>query len=337
MIEAPPLPKSHLDDQETRRSDLQRIAVVIPAYKVKAHVLDVIRKMPPEVSRIIIVDDACPESSGDFIVENNTDSRVTVLKNAKNQGVGGAMITGYKHALETDATIVVKVDGDGQMDPEFIPYLIKPILDNRADYAKGNRFFRLESVQSMPPMRIFGNTVLSFMAKLSTGYWNIFDPTNGYTAIHTKVLAELPLDKVSKRYFFETDMLFRLNTLRAVVVDVPMRAKYLSEISNLQINQVIPEFLAKHTLNLLKRLFYNYWLRSFSIFTVELCVGLLMVAGGSIFGTTMWYKYASQNVPAPTGIIMFAALPIIVGIQFILSFLSWDAHNVPTDPIQRRL
>ncbi len=151
----------------------------------------------------------------------------------------------------------MKIDGDGQMDPSLIPVFVFPIAAGEADYAKGNRFFDLETIRIMPKVRLFGNAVLSFMCKLSSGYWNLFDPTNGYTAIHADVARRLPFDKISRRYFFETDMLFRLNTLRAVVVDVPMEAKYGNEESNLKISRIVGEFFAKHVRNFLKRIFYN--------------------------------------------------------------------------------
>jgi glycosyltransferase involved in cell wall biosynthesis len=314
-----------------------KLAVIIPAYKVSRHILDVIAKIGPQTKRIYVIDDACPEHSGDIVEANCRDPRVMVIRHETNQGVGGAMITGYRQALAEDMTVAVKVDGDGQMDPAFVPYLIKPILSGRADYTKGNRFFNLESLGPMPPVRIFGNALLSFMAKLSTGYWNIFDPTNGYTAIHVKVLSQLPLGKIAKRYFFETDMLFRLNTVRAVVVDVPMDSRYGDEVSNLQVSHVIPEFMYMHAVNFCKRFFYNYLLRNFSAFTIQAVVGTLFVIGGSSFGAVMWFRFASRNVPATSGIVMFAALPIILGIQMVLSFLHWDAQNVPTDPLQHRL
>ena len=189
------------------------VAVAIPCYKVTQHVLEVIRTIPASVSRIYAVDDACPSGSGAFIQQHCTDPRVQVLFNPENQGVGGAVVTAYRQAVADGMDIVVKIDGDGQMNPRLLPLFVRPIQDRRADYTKGNRFFRPESVRGMPAMRLFGNAVLSFMTKLSCGYWSIMDPTNGYTAIHTSLLRELPLDKLERRYFFETDMLFRLNTL----------------------------------------------------------------------------------------------------------------------------
>ncbi|MGE8450846.1 MAG: glycosyltransferase family 2 protein, partial [Pseudomonadales bacterium] len=181
-----------------------KIAVAIPCYKVTQHVLGVIRDIGPEVEKIYAVDDACPAGSGRFIEENNTDTRVRVLYNPENRGVGGAIVTAYKAAIADGMDIVVKIDGDGQMDPSLLPLFVRPLLRRQADYTKGNRFYRPESVQDMPPVRLFGNAVLSFMTKLSCGYWNVMDPTNGYTAVRTCVLAELPLDKLESRYFFET-------------------------------------------------------------------------------------------------------------------------------------
>ena len=202
-----------------------KIAVVIPSYKVKAHILNVISSIGPEVDLIYVVDDKCPQESGNHVLMNNKDERVKVIFNDTNKGVGGAVMNGYQSAIADGAEIIIKIDGDGQMDPSLIVDFIRPIIDGEADYTKGNRFFNLESLASMPKIRLFGNAVLSLMTKLSSGYWNLFDPTNGYTAIHADIAKYLPFEKISNRYFFETDMLFRLNTLKAVVIDIPMEAK----------------------------------------------------------------------------------------------------------------
>jgi len=185
-----------------------RVAVAIPCYKVTRHVLSVIGAIGPEVESIYAVDDACPEGSGGFIEKNNTDPRVRVLYHVENQGVGGAVITAYKAALIDGIDVVVKIDGDGQMNPALVPNFVRAIVRGKADYTKGNRFYRPESLRSMPWLRLFGNAGLSFVNKMSTGYWPIMDPTNGYTAIHTAVLRELPLDKLARGYFFESDMLY---------------------------------------------------------------------------------------------------------------------------------
>ncbi|AOU96447.1 glycosyl transferase [Achromobacter ruhlandii] len=209
---------------------------------------------------------------------------MVVLRNEVNRGVGGAVMAGYRAAIDAGHDILVKVDGDGQMDPRLIPDFIAPIVLGNADYTKGNRFFDLETLRAMPGKRLFGNAVLSFMTKFSSGYWDLFDPTNGYTAIHARVAEHLPFDKISERYFFETDILFRLNLIGAVVVDVPMDAHYADEVSNLKISKIVGEFSLKHIRNSLKRIFYNYYLRGFSIASLELPLGILLFTFGVVYG-----------------------------------------------------
>ena len=253
------------------------VAVVLPCYKVASHIQEVISLIPDSVSHIVVVDDGCPQGSGKLVQDQVKDPRVTVLFNKTNQGVGGAMIAGYKWVLEnTDAEIVVKVDGDGQMDPRRIPALILPIFSKEADYTKGNRFDSLEDLEQMPRIRIFGNAVLSIFSKFSSGYWNISDPTNGFTAIHRSVLTRIKLEKLRKGFFFESDMLFRLAIIRAVVIDVTMSAQYGVEKSNLNIKKVLSEFPQRHFVNLLKRTFYNYYLREWNVASFELPLGLIL-------------------------------------------------------------
>lgn len=308
------------------------IAVVIPCYKTSAHVCDLIRGIGDEVGVIIVVDDCCPEKSGTLVEENCDDPRVRVIYHSLNQGVGGAVLTGYQAAIEMGADVIVKVDGDGQMDPSLIPVFVEPIISGEADYTKGNRFFDLEEIRAMPNIRIFGNAVLSFMTKLSSGYWDVFDPTNGYTAIHADVARYLPFTKISRRYFFETDMLFRLNTLRAVVVDVPMDAKYGDEVSGLKISQIVGEFLFKHVRNFGKRIFYNYYLRDMSLASIELPLGLLLLISGAGFGGYHWLESARNGVVTTAGTVMLAALPILMGGQLLLAFLGYDIASVPRRP-----
>lgn len=309
------------------------IAVVIPSYKVRAHILNVIAAIGPEVCKIYVVDDCCPEESGAFVTQNATDPRVVVLKNPENQGVGGAVMTGYKAALADGMDIVVKIDGDDQMDPSLIMDFVTPIIRGEADYTKGNRFFDLEKIRAMPKARLFGNAALSFMTKLSSGYWDLFDPTNGYTAMHTDVIRHLPFHKISRRYFFETDVLFRLSTLRAVVIDIPMDAKYGDEVSNLKISKVVGEFLVKHIRNFAKRIFYNYYLRNMSLASIELPLGIMLVAGGMFVGAGHWIESAQTHTPTPAGSVMLAALPIIIGTQFLLAFIGYDIASTPKRPI----
>jgi len=221
------------------------------------------------------------------------------------------------------------------MDPRFIPCLVAPILSGEADYTKGNRFYNLEEIREMPFVRLFGNAVLSLMTKLSSGYWDLFDPTNGYTAIHADVARYLPFKKISRRFFFETDMLFRLNTLRAVVVDVPMDAKYGDEESNIRISKIVGEFFVKHFCNFLKRIFYGYYLRDMSLASIELPLGVLLLISGCGYGIYHWIDSFQKSVVTPSGTVMLAALPILLGFQFILAFLGYDISNVPRRPLHK--
>jgi dolichol-phosphate mannosyltransferase len=312
------------------------VAVVIPSYRVTRHILEVLAAIGPEVARIYVVDDNCPDGSGQFVREHCRDPRVVVVEHAENQGVGGAVMSGYRAALADGAVVIVKVDGDGQMNPALIPSFIGPILAGEADYTKGNRFFDLEAIRSMPPLRLFGNAVLSLLTKLSSGYWDLFDPTNGYTAIHRDVARHLPFHKISRRYFFETDMLFRLNTMHAVVADVPMDAVYGEEVSNLKISKIVTEFIARHAVNFCKRVFYNYYLRDMSLASVELPLGLALVLAGSGYGIVHWAMSARVGLTTPAGTVMLAALPILMGTQLILAFLAYDIAALPRRPIHKK-
>lgn len=311
------------------------IAAVIPCYKVTAHVLDLIACIGPEVGLIIAVDDACPDGSGRLLEERCTDPRVVVVFHQDNRGVGGAVMTGYRHAIESGADVIVKLDGDGQMDPALLPRFVAPILAGAADYTKGNRFYDLRHISRMPAQRLFGNAVLSFMSKLSSGYWDTFDPTNGYTAISSDMAAMLPLDRISERYFFESDMLFRLGTFRAVVRDVPMDANYGDEVSNLRIGKVLGEFLGKHVRNFGKRVFYNYFLRDVTIASLELVAGVALLLFGLLYGGWHWWQSLASGQTAATGVIMLAAMPVLVGLQLLLAFLAYDIASVPRHALGR--
>lgn len=310
------------------------VAVVVPAYKVRAHIEDVIRTIPDYVSFIYVVDDACPDRSGELAAQS-PDPRVRVVYNERNMGVGGAVMAGYRQALEDGHDILVKVDGDGQMDPGMMIEVVRPIAEGEADYAKGSRFYDLTYIGNMPAVRIFGNAVLSLLSKASTGYWDILDPTNGYTAIHADAARRLDFSKISSRYFFETDILFRMSLLRAVVVDVPMDARYGDEVSNLKISKIVGEFVYKHLRNAAKRVFYNYFLRDFTIASVELVVGTLLLASGAVFGLFTWGQSIAHGVETPAGTVMVAALPVMLGLQLLLAFVAYDIARVPRRSIRK--
>ncbi|MFN3585485.1 glycosyltransferase family 2 protein [Phenylobacterium sp.] len=328
------LPPSPLGSAAPQGLSLEGAGVwlVVPCFKVTAHILNVIAKAPPWVEGIVCVDDACPDGSGDFIEARNTDPRVVVVRLPENQGVGGATLAGYREAVRRGGRVLVKVDGDDQMDLDHCAYLVAPILLGEADYAKGNRFTSISHLRTMPGIRVFGNAVLSFAAKVSTGYWNIFDPTNGYTAIEAHV-ATLVLEKrVSKRFFFETDLLYHLGTLRAVVRDVPMPARYADEVSNIRIGRIIGPFALKHLRNFAQRVIGQYFVRDFNAASLELMFGALSV----LFGVGYALSYIAHRVPgqaASAGVVMMAALPIILGAQLLLQAMNFDVLNVPSRPI----
>ena len=310
-----------------------RIAVVIPCYRVRDRVLDVIEKIGPEVGWIFAIDDACPVQSGQWIQQHCSDPRVKVITHEANQGVGGAVISGYLQAIQTAASVVIKLDGDGQMDPGLIARFAAPLLAGQADYAKGNRFHRIGFSRSMPTVRLAGNAALSLLTKLSSGYWQVADPTNGYTAIHRELIAEIELDQVARRYFFESDLRYHLNQLRAVVIDIPMRARYEGEPSSLEPTKVAVPFLFGHLRNTLRRITYSYFLRGFSVASVELALGgALMVLGGA-YGAWQWAHSSASGIPATAGTVMLAALPIILGFQMLLSWLNYDVAAGPRQPL----
>jgi len=305
------------------------IAVVIPCYKVRNEVFDVIEKIPDYVSSIICVDDACPQKTGKHIIENCKNQKVIVIFHEKNKGVGGATKTGYKKALQLKSEIIVKVDGDGQMDPGLIKDLIEPIILKKANYVKGNRFYSYEDIKEMPPIRLIGNSILSFVNKIVSGYWSIMDPTNGFTAISLSSLDKLNLDKIADDYFFESDMLFRLNINRVIIAEFPMKSEYLNHNSSLVISKVVKSFPLRYINRFLKRIIYTYYLRDFSMGSIYPFISLISLAFGIIEGSFVWRKSILTGIPATSGTVMLAALPVILGVQTLLSFLQIDINNEP--------
>ena len=312
------------------------IAVVVPCFRVSRQIMDVLGRIGDEVDRIFVVDDSCPEYTGDVVERECTDRRVVVVRHPLNLGVGGAVVTGYRAALEEGADIVVKVDGDGQMDPAFLPTIVRDIVAGRADYTKGNRFYDLDLLRGMPKVRLFGNAMLSLVNKVASGYWDVMDPTNGYTAIHRTALSRLPLDKLDRGYFFESDMLFRLSTIRAVVRDVPMAARYDDEPSSLRIGRVAVSFPVKYLRAAAKRMFYSYFLRDFNAASLQFVLAAVIGVAGIAFGIVKWMESRMTGIPATAGTVMLAALPTLIAIQLLLSALHYDIGNVPREPLQSR-
>ncbi|NJN79884.1 MAG: glycosyltransferase family 2 protein [Anaerolineales bacterium] len=315
-----------------------RIVIIIPAYRVEKNIKTVLTGLPDYIKHIIVVDDASPDSTAQVITAlSNSDKRLILIQHSQNQGVGGAMISGFRKALELDAQIIVKLDGDGQMDASHIPALITPLIQGKADYTKGNRFRDFVSLQKMPLIRRVGNLGLSFLTKAATGYWNIFDPTNGFFAIRAEILTQLPLEKIDKRYFFETSMLANLYLLNAFVMDVPIPAKYGNEKSHLSIYRSLLEFPYKLLVTFLRRVLLKYYIYDFSILSLYILTAFPLLLFGLTFGITKWIQYAQLGIAAPTGTVMLPTLCVILGIQIMLSAIEIDMKATPKQPLSQPL
>jgi glycosyltransferase involved in cell wall biosynthesis len=290
----------------------------------------VIETMPDYVDHIIIVDDCSPDDTSD-VVRRVADGRVTLIRHEENQGVGGAIITGHKAAMELGSDVNVVMAGDAQMDPAYLPALLDRVTRDGYGFAKANRFFAPESFEGMPRHRVFGNIVLSFMTKLASGYWNLFDPQNGYTAIRTEVLRRVPLDRVSRRYSFENDLLIHLNILQVGAVDVPIPAVYADEVSSIRLSKVVPELLNLFMRGFWRRIWYRYVLWSFSPIALLLVLGLVLFGIGTVVALWVCFQIAS-SVIATAATVMLAALPLMIGTQMLISALQLDIQASPSQP-----
>jgi glycosyltransferase involved in cell wall biosynthesis len=311
------------------------VAVIIPAYRAEATIERVLKGIPPWVDAIYVVDDASPDETAG-IVRASADPRVRLLAHEANRGVGAATVTGYRQALADGAGICVKMDADDQMDPTYLPALIEPLVAGLADYTKGNRFHDVEAIRQMPPARKVGNAGLSFLVKAASGQWHLFDPTNGYTAIHRSVLAALDLRQAHSRYFFETSMLFLLKQLGAVIEDVPIPARYGDGPSSLSTGRALIEFPGLLGRYALRRILWQYFVADFSAVSLFLVCGVPLVLYGLGFGLYHWIDGHQRGVAAPTGTIMLAVLPLILGFQLLLQSLVLDVQAAPPRPFQAR-
>lgn len=306
------------------------IAAVVPAYREELMIAKVIETMPDFVDHIVIVDDCSPDRTAEVVLEQH-DDRVTLVRHEVNQGVGGAIVTGHRAAIELGSDVNVVMAGDAQMDPDYLPDLLNKVTDDGFGFAKANRFYGPESFRGMPGHRVFGNVVLSFMNKLASGYWNLFDPQNGYTAIRTSVLRRVELDRVSKRYSFENDLLIKLNILQVSATDVPIPAVYGEEVSSIRLRKVIPELLHKLTAGYWSRIWYRYVLWSFSPIALLLFAGILLTLLGT--GIAIWVMFQiASSVVATAATVMLAALPLMIGIQMLIAALQLDIQATPDQP-----
>ena len=312
-----------------------RIAVVIPAYHAVGSIAKVVRKIPPTVRIIIIVADDTREDLTPVLRELG-DSRVHLVAHQQNQGVGGATLTGYGCALQLGADIVVKIDSDDQMDLNYFDDLVAPLIDLSADYTKGNRFLHQEELRSMPIIRRVGNQGLSFLTKLATGYWKIYDPTNGYTAISRRALELLDPGKISRNFFFETSMLAELHKLDAVVEDVPIPAIYNDQGSAIRIPREFLLFSTNLTYRIFERIIRQYFRFDFSAVSFYLLSSLILGVFGVVWGIVKWIRSDQTGIPATTGTVLIAVLPIILAVQFFVQAVALDIASTPTIPLASR-
>lgn len=315
-----------------------RIAAVIPAYGVEKQIQGVLRDLPPYLKHIIVVDDASGDRTASLVsAAARRNRRLVLVRHATNQGVGAAVATGLRKARELGADIVVKIDGDGQMDMSYLPALLAPLVLGKADYAKGNRFRDFGALRKMPIIRRIGNMGLGFLAKAATGYWHLFDPTNGFVAIRADTLDQLPLDQIDRGYYFEISMLANLYLLGAVVQDIPMPARYRDEVSNLAVERVLLEFPWKLLATGVRRVVMKNFLYDFSMVSIYLLTGVPLLLFGVIFGGIKWLQYWRLGIPAPTGTVILPTLAVLLGIQLLLSAVESDLRAVPREPLSQPL
>lgn len=319
---------SSLGDYKFNMYKSRRITTVVPAHNEAQHISHVIRTMPDFVDHVIIVDDCSNDGTSETALACG-DPRLIIQRTLSNQGVGGATILGYRKAIELNSDIIAKMDGDGQMPSEYLSSLLESIIEQGYDYAKGNRFLTAKSLALMPRHRLFGNIVLTFMTKLASGYWHIFDPQNGYTAIKTDALRTLNLDAIHKRFFFENDMLVHLSLGSFRVKDVAIPAHYGEEVSDMNIFKIGSTFPPLLLRRYSQRIYQKYVLRDFSPIALFLFLGLILFFWGALFGVFIWINSFITGYPATTGTIMLALLPLILGFQLLLQAFVMDIEQTP--------
>lgn len=300
------------------------MAVVIPCFRVSAHVAAVIASVPLDVvDQIFVVDDKCPEGTGDLVNKLKLE-KTTVIYNKQNLGVGGATKVGLDTAFSEGYACCIKIDGDGQMDSGYISGIVALLKQDKFDYIKGNRFFFLGDVESMPRIRLIGNSLLTVLTRVSSGYWAIGDPTNGFVAIRKKVWQILQDRSVANGYFFETHMIIRLGEIRARIAEIPMPAIYENESSNLKISKIVIPFIRQHLKAACRRFMMEYFVRGLSVATVTLPIGLFATVWGVGFTVYLGYQSNYLGIPASSGDIALSILSVLLGVQFSIAAFTED-------------
>ena len=312
-----------------------KVGCTIPCFKGGENTIKVIKTALNFVDLVVLVDDKCPFNTGEKVKKLFTDDqKVKVLFNKENIGVGGSTKKGINYLLSNNCEIIVKVDADGQINPELIPRLINPLIYGEFDAAKGNRFSSLDHVLSMPPIRLIGNLGLSFLNKLSTGYWELFDPTNGFIAFKNSAIEKVRLDKVDNRYFFESDLLFQCSLQNINFTQLSMRSKYSNEISSLKPIGEIFRFSKQHLINFFKRIIYQYFLLDFNIGSLELFSGAILSILLFFITLKVFLKGSIDNQFATPGEANLIGLLTIVIAQLFIGFLYYDSTQ---QPLMRKL
>jgi len=314
------------ESQDDHRPPTSTVALVIPVHNESAHIIDVLASIPDWIDRVFVIDDASTDDTR-VRVATCEDPRVNLVAHSTNKGVGAAMRTGYELALSEGYDLIGKMDGDGQMCPDELMRLARPCVDGLADYAKGNRFYFQNAAADMPKHRSFGNTTLSLMTKLASGYWHVYDSQCGYTMIRAQYLRLIRLEELADDYFFENCMLIMLNELNARVVDVPVSTIYGDETSGISVLRVIRTFPLRLMSGGVRRFWRKHLVTDFGAVGVLVSLALTLSLLGFLFGSYHWWLSASTGQVASTGTVMIATLPIIISIQlaaqaFVLSVLS---------------
>jgi glycosyltransferase involved in cell wall biosynthesis len=302
------------------------IALVIPAYQAQAAISSVLAIIPAYVDWIIVVDDASKDETA-AVVKRHADQRIILLSHDRNCGVGGAMITGFKKALDLKADFIAKIDADGQMDPSCLDRFAQVCLLHNCDYVKANRFGHLDALPVMPKLRLYGSIILSFLTKLTSGYWNVFDPQNGYIMITRKMLRRLDLERIDQGYFFENSMLILLNIMRARIGEIYLPACYGTEVSSMKLSNILRTFPGKLCAGFIYRVYQKYFFRSLSPFFLLLNLGLVCCLWGALWGGWAWYKSSVTGIPATTGTVVLALLPLILGWSALLQAFVLDVQD----------
>lgn len=309
-------------------TDAPTVCCVIPAYRAANSIVETVNRALAYAEAVVVVEDGCPEHCGSVAEEAfRGDPRVRVVFRERNGGVGAAVKTGIASAMESGEDVIVKLDADGQMDAAFIDsirraFAVHPDLV----CVKGNRFFDSEVVRLMPRARLFGNAVLSLWGKCASGYWNTIDPTNGYIGFNRRLLSLLHWESFADSYFFEMSVLCELGLKRLPILELEMPTIYTSEPSSLSIMKVMREFPPKLLRMTLRRMLMQYFLFDINLGSVYIVAGVLLSLFGVTFGAWQWLIGLQTHVGRPTGTVMLAVLPFLMGFQLLLNALMYDVQ-----------